>query len=294
VTSLERWYGRLLLSFPKSFREQRGEELLVVLLACAREGQRYPTFGEAVNLVAHGLRSRVRGRRAARRSAGLPPSWALAFPLPTTTPLPESRGQALRTIAPIGFRVSVEDWTYRGVPRWLRAAVALLVLAAVTGIAVTAYDHFFAYSPLTTQYPHTAMQTTSVRVGRTVWVGMDVAVKRTSDTAGIRFDSVSPVIVHNSAVAMIAVQRCGRGSYLDEAYATRDAVQLCRSLTAFAPSSVPSPDLYGGSLSLHLVLAVTPREAGSVEIDGVTIHVHNGWRHGTQHLGTHWTITSHA
>ena len=45
-SSLERGYLRLLAWYPRSFRAQRGDEMLavLVLMACAREGQRYPAW----------------------------------------------------------------------------------------------------------------------------------------------------------------------------------------------------------------------------------------------------------
>jgi hypothetical protein len=57
---LERRYLRLLRCYPPSHREFHREEMLGVLLAAARPGQRTPGLGQAVNLAACGLVIRVR------------------------------------------------------------------------------------------------------------------------------------------------------------------------------------------------------------------------------------------
>ncbi len=57
---LERRYLRLLRCYPPAHREFHQEEMLGVLLAAARPGQRTPGLGQAVNLAACGLVIRVR------------------------------------------------------------------------------------------------------------------------------------------------------------------------------------------------------------------------------------------
>ena len=57
---LERRYLRLLRCYPPGHREFHREEMLGVLLAAARPGQRTPGLGQAVNLAACGLVIRVR------------------------------------------------------------------------------------------------------------------------------------------------------------------------------------------------------------------------------------------
>src|SRR5262249_33707934 len=66
--ALERGYRRLLAWYPRGFRREHEEELLAVLLAGARPGQRRPGLAEAVNLMISGLGARLRrpwGIRAA-------------------------------------------------------------------------------------------------------------------------------------------------------------------------------------------------------------------------------------
>src|ERR1700683_4196053 len=60
TAALERRYRRLLRCYPPSHRALRREEMLGVLLAAARPGQRTPGLGQAVNLAACGLAIRAR------------------------------------------------------------------------------------------------------------------------------------------------------------------------------------------------------------------------------------------
>jgi hypothetical protein len=60
AAALERRYLRLLRCYPPSHRAFHREEMLGVLLATARPGQRTPGLGQAVNLAACGLAIRVR------------------------------------------------------------------------------------------------------------------------------------------------------------------------------------------------------------------------------------------
>src|SRR5580658_4238412 len=60
TAALERRYLRLLRCYPPSHRAFHREEMLGVLLATARPGQRTPGLGQTVNLAACGLAIRVR------------------------------------------------------------------------------------------------------------------------------------------------------------------------------------------------------------------------------------------
>lgn len=57
---LERRYRRLLALYPKDFRRDHGEEMLVVLLACARDGRRGSTVADTANLLWSAVRMRLR------------------------------------------------------------------------------------------------------------------------------------------------------------------------------------------------------------------------------------------
>ena len=58
--SLERGYRRLLVSYPRAFRRENGQEILAVLMACAEEGQRRPGLAESADLIRSGLWMRLR------------------------------------------------------------------------------------------------------------------------------------------------------------------------------------------------------------------------------------------
>jgi capsular polysaccharide biosynthesis protein len=68
--ALERSYRRLLAWYPRGFRREHEEEVLAVLLAGARPGQRRPGLAEAANLIISGLGARLRRR------------WVIAAALP--------------------------------------------------------------------------------------------------------------------------------------------------------------------------------------------------------------------
>jgi MFS family permease len=69
-SELERRYRRLLAWYPAGHRRDHEEEMLGVLLAAARDGQRRPALADAVNLIGGGLRIRVRAG-----PARLDPRW---------------------------------------------------------------------------------------------------------------------------------------------------------------------------------------------------------------------------
>lgn len=60
TTSLEREYRRVLACYPKSFRRENGDEILAVLVASAKEGQRRVELAECAALIRGGLRMRLR------------------------------------------------------------------------------------------------------------------------------------------------------------------------------------------------------------------------------------------
>jgi hypothetical protein len=61
-TELERRYQRLLACYPRAFRDENEQEMLAVLMACAREGRRRPGFLESADLIRSGLWMRLRPR----------------------------------------------------------------------------------------------------------------------------------------------------------------------------------------------------------------------------------------
>lgn len=60
--ALERRYRRLLSWYPREFRRDHEEEIISVLMSCAREGQRRPDLASSVDLIRSGLLMRLRPR----------------------------------------------------------------------------------------------------------------------------------------------------------------------------------------------------------------------------------------
>jgi hypothetical protein len=100
--SLEHGYRRLLAAYPRAFRSERGEEMLAVLMAGARPGQRRPGLIESWDV----LRSAV-GMRLRRAPAGLRnQEWGDALALfSVTVPLFLLAADVLEVVFP--YRVPV-------------------------------------------------------------------------------------------------------------------------------------------------------------------------------------------
>jgi hypothetical protein len=60
MTGLERGYRRVLMCYPKAFRQESGPEIIGVLLATAGDGQRRIGLAESAALIRGGLRMRLR------------------------------------------------------------------------------------------------------------------------------------------------------------------------------------------------------------------------------------------
>lgn len=60
MSELERSYRRLLAWYPREHRRAHGEEMLGVLMAGARDGQRRPDYADAADLILGALRMRLR------------------------------------------------------------------------------------------------------------------------------------------------------------------------------------------------------------------------------------------
>lgn len=59
MADLERGYRRVLMCYPKAFRQESGQEIIGVLLATAHEGQRRIGLAESAALIRGGLRMRI-------------------------------------------------------------------------------------------------------------------------------------------------------------------------------------------------------------------------------------------
>ena len=59
MADLERGYRRVLMCYPKAFRQESAQEIIGVLLATAHEGQRRIGLAESAALIRGGLRMRI-------------------------------------------------------------------------------------------------------------------------------------------------------------------------------------------------------------------------------------------
>jgi hypothetical protein len=59
-THLERRYRRLLAWYPKAFRREHEDEMLAVLMACARDGRRRPGPADSADLIRNAIWMRLR------------------------------------------------------------------------------------------------------------------------------------------------------------------------------------------------------------------------------------------
>ncbi len=75
--ALERRYRRLLVAFPADHRREYGEEMIGVLLASTPEGRRRPRLADAFDLIAGGLRARLRPPRIGLSDANWPDALAV-------------------------------------------------------------------------------------------------------------------------------------------------------------------------------------------------------------------------
>jgi hypothetical protein len=156
AAGLERRYRRLLACYPARFRGEHGEELVGVLMAGARDGQRRPGLAESASLLRSALGMRLRpdaSPAAGRGWADALAVFSLAGPLflLATTVLaaliwPFTYGHSFLT-APLGWP---GFWVTLGVQAVLAALVlagrrrAAVVMTAAAGVCSLT---FFRWSP---------------------------------------------------------------------------------------------------------------------------------------------------
>jgi hypothetical protein len=122
MSPLERRCRRLLRSYPRWYRRQRGEEMLATLLEASQPGQRWPLARDVRALIIGGLR--VRATQGQRLTTAANLRLAVQFGAALTL-LPLTAGN-LTSVILIWTRVYS---TNVGIGQWL--AYGLLVLAAV-------------------------------------------------------------------------------------------------------------------------------------------------------------------
>lgn len=126
---LERRYRRLLAWYPRAFRAQHEQEMLVVLMACARTGRRRPGLADSANLIANALVMRL--RPGVRRSR---PTVFWAVRLMSLGALLELA--ALATV--IGTSGNMSAAITRNVPSYSPAHVHAIVSGQVLAIVIGA------------------------------------------------------------------------------------------------------------------------------------------------------------
>lgn len=108
-SALERRYRRLLAWYPAAFRREQEDEMLAVLMAGAREGQRRPGLVESADLIRNALVMRV--RLIGSRSEGRPWMDGLAL-LSVAAPLVLLAASVLEVAVPyrVPARAGITNW----------------------------------------------------------------------------------------------------------------------------------------------------------------------------------------
>jgi hypothetical protein len=128
---LERAYGRLLMAYPRGYREQRGPEILGVLVDGARPGQRFPRLREVVDILIGGARQRL----GVNTSPGLAEGLRIALPVALMLAAGLSFGVRAMGNQPV---MEIQPYAYA----WSAALLAWVIAPAagrVTALAAAAF-----------------------------------------------------------------------------------------------------------------------------------------------------------
>jgi hypothetical protein len=202
--SLERGYRRILALYPRAFRSESEEEILAVLMATARKGQRRVGLAEAADLIG--------GAARMHRGPRLPRALLIAVRL-----------------------------TYVGAAAELAVLITLLVtLASLTSASIRRYPDFSAAQWHAVLLAHL----TAVAVGAPIllglWVCMACANARGHHAARIAFRVVH-VIITLGVIAEAAPGIAVYGMAAAIASAVMIQVQLAAVALIFYPSKTPLP-----------------------------------------------------
>jgi hypothetical protein len=129
---LERRYRRLLACYPRAFRRENEDEILVVLLACAQDEQQRPGVAASVDLIKGAVRMRL-------RMAGRPPRAVRAAIRLMCAGAAAELAVLITVIATAGSVRSAVARRYPGLPAAQHAVNVNLVtdyVGAALGIAV--------------------------------------------------------------------------------------------------------------------------------------------------------------
>lgn len=201
---LERDYRRLVALFPRAFRHESEEEMLAVLLATARDGQRRAGFAESADLI----RSAVRIHRGPR----LPRALLIAVRL-----------------------------TYAGAAAELAVLIVLLVtLASLTSATIRAYPDFSLAEWNAVLFARLPVVEAGAPVLLGLWVWLACANARGHHTARVAFRVVYVIILLGiAAEADAGIPVYGEGGLI--ATGVLIFVQLAANALIFYPSKDPLP-----------------------------------------------------
>jgi hypothetical protein len=149
--ALERRYRRLLIWFPAEHRREYAEEMIGVLLASTSEGRRRPRLADASDLMAGGLRARLRRRGAGLSDARWPDALAVcSVALPVTLLAALAVNYLWNLLPPLDF-YGVSDFYLPALALALPPLIALRYrrTAAVAALVAAAWFWFLLLGPLT-------------------------------------------------------------------------------------------------------------------------------------------------
>jgi hypothetical protein len=126
-------------------------------------------------------------------------------------------------------------------------------------------------------------------VGQTIYVGMTYPFHR--GEAAVTIHAAEANVVENTADATVSFGMCGlkpNGGAIGSVR-TSDILKYCETWESIDGQRLTS-DI--GSLE-QLLMKVTPRQRGNVEIAGATVTYSQDWQDGTQDIGEHLLLRVH-
>jgi hypothetical protein len=185
------------------------------------------------------------------------------------------------------------------VPRrraWLTLGLVTIVLVSAVPAAVW-YVHWRSSLDSLLSYPTYGAGGVPSVIGQTEYYGAEVTsthvISHPSNPGvlSIHISSVRPVIDENTSAATIAVMRCvltlGGSGPLGFGQVQTDSI--CSTLTPFRSGNLSFGFAKGDD---DVVIAVTPRHAGTVRISGVQVRYSSGFRHGNQLTGAELKVVT--